>query len=60
MSIALAPRLYTVSQVARLLGVSRSHVLELIAECRLRSVRFGPHGWHRIPVEEVERLIAGR
>ena len=53
------PRLYTISHVARLLGVHPTSVRDLIAEGRVRSVRFGPPGWHRIPAEEVERLISG-
>ena len=57
MTTTASPRFHTVSQFARLLGVSRSHVLELIAEGRLRSVRFGPNAWHRIPVEELDRLV---
>lgn len=54
------PRLYTLTQVSRMLGLHRTTVLELVAEGRLRSVRFGPRGWHRFAVEDVERLIAGQ
>jgi excisionase family DNA binding protein len=61
MSVATAPRLYRVKEVARILGVTPSSVRELVASGQLRSVRLGSDGagWHRIPAEEVERLIAG-
>jgi len=52
-------RLLRISEVARLLGVSRAAVLELVASGRLRSIRFGEQGWHHIPMEDVERLVAG-
>jgi excisionase family DNA binding protein len=52
-------RLLTVSAVARMLGVHPSRVRALIADGELRSVRLGSRGWHRIPIREVERLIAG-
>jgi excisionase family DNA binding protein len=52
-------RFYKLSEVARIFGVSRSHVLALIHSGRLRSVQFGPRCWHRIPVGEVERLTEG-
>jgi excisionase family DNA binding protein len=50
------PRLYTIAQVSEALGVSKGYVRALIADGRVRSVRFGASGWHRIPQEEVERL----
>ena len=52
-------RLLRISEVARLLGVRPARVRELIATGQLRSVRFGVNGWHRVPADEVERLIAG-
>lgn len=52
-------RLYTAAEVARILGVTLQSVRQLVTDGQLRSIRFGPYGWHRIPVEEVERLIAG-
>lgn len=60
MTAATAPRLYRLSDVAELLGVSRERVRELVANGELPSVRFGGTGWHRFRVEDVERLIAGR
>jgi excisionase family DNA binding protein len=59
MTVATAPRLYRASEVARLLGVSKERVRELVATGELRSVRFGGTGWHRFRPEDVERLIAG-
>ncbi len=58
MPTAIVPRLFTVSECAELLGVHPCSVRELIRDGRIRSVRFGPHGWHRIPSEELERLLA--
>ena len=55
---ALTPRLFTVSECAEVLGLHRASVLELIHDGRLRSVRFGPNGWHRVPIEEVDRLLS--
>ena len=55
----IASRLYRVSEVARLLGVSPARVRELVASGELRSVRLGTQGWHRVPADEVERLIRG-
>jgi excisionase family DNA binding protein len=54
-----ARRLLRLSEVARILGVSSGRVRELVAEGHLRSVRLGPQGWHRVPADEVERLIRG-
>jgi excisionase family DNA binding protein len=62
MSVAVEPRLYRASEVARILGVAPGRVRELIARGKIRSLRLGANegqGWHRIPAEEVERLIAG-
>jgi excisionase family DNA binding protein len=53
-------RLLRLSEVAHLLGVSRGSVRELVASGQLRSIRLGEQGWHRVPVEDVERLIEGR
>ena len=53
-----ARRLLRLSEVAEALGVSRGRVRELVADGQLRSVRFGEHGWHRVPVEEVERILS--
>jgi excisionase family DNA binding protein len=52
-------RLLRVSEVARLLGVAPGRVRELVASGDLRSVRLGGQGWHRIPAEDVDRLING-
>ena len=49
---------YRVSEVARVTGASNSQIRELIREGCLRSVQFSPRGWHRIPIEDVERLLA--
>jgi excisionase family DNA binding protein len=54
-----APRLLRASEVARLLGVTKNRVLELVNDGELRSVRLGGTGWHRFRVDDVERLIAG-
>jgi excisionase family DNA binding protein len=51
------PRLYLVSEVAEMLRVSPKWVMHLVETGRLRSVRLGERGWHRIPAEDVERLI---
>lgn len=54
------PRLLRVSEVARILGARENRVRELIANGQLRSIRLGgKRGWHRVPVEDVERLLAG-
>lgn len=53
-------RLLTASEAARILRCSPLRVRELVAEGRLRSVRLTPQGRHRIPAEEVERLIDGK
>ncbi len=60
MPTALQPRLYTLSHVARVLGLTRAAVRDLIEAGEIRTVRFGPSGGQRVPAEEVERLIAGR
>jgi excisionase family DNA binding protein len=59
--VAPAPRLYRAREVAHILGVSTKRVRELVDSGQLRSVRLGAEGggWHRIPADEVERLIAG-
>ncbi len=54
-----APRLLRLSEVAKVLGVSAGRVRELVARGELRSVRLGEQGWHRIPADELERLIRG-
>jgi excisionase family DNA binding protein len=53
------PRLYRASEAARILRVHPRRIRELVASGQLRSVRLEGTGWHRIPAEEVERLIAG-
>ena len=58
MSIAIEPRAYTVTEAAQLLGVYPGTVRRLIRAGRLRSVRFGEHGHHRIPASELDRLLA--
>jgi excisionase family DNA binding protein len=59
MTTTYQPRLVTVSTVARMLGLHPKSVRKLIAEGQLRSIRVGPAGWYRIPIDDVERLIAG-
>jgi excisionase family DNA binding protein len=59
MPLTVAPRLYRLSEVATILGVSADRVRELVRDGDLPSVRLGGQGWHRIPAEAVERLIAG-
>ena len=54
-----SPRLLRASEVAAMLGCSSDRVRELEREGRLSSVRFGPKGWHRFRVEDVERLLEG-
>ena len=53
------PRLLRLSEVAQVLGVSRGRVRELVASGDLRSIRLGEQGWHRVPAEDVDRLIRG-
>jgi excisionase family DNA binding protein len=60
MAAMASPRLLTVSEVAKTLGVHRSSVLDLIHDGQLRSVRFSPNGRHRVPVEAVERLLTAK
>jgi excisionase family DNA binding protein len=59
MTTAVAPRLYRASEVAKILGVSKDKVHELVAEGVLEPIRLGGRGWYRFRVEDVERLIAG-
>jgi excisionase family DNA binding protein len=58
-STVTTPRLYRASEVARLLGVSKERVRELVATGELRSVRLGGTGWHRFRPDDIERIIAG-
>jgi excisionase family DNA binding protein len=51
-----APRLVTVAEAARLLGVGRTTLYHLMAVGDIRSVRIGRS--HRIAVAELERYIA--
>ena len=53
-------RLLKASEVAEMFGLGRDYVRFLVAAGKLESVRFGPNGWHRFRVEDVERLIAGK
>lgn len=59
MTVTVEPRLYRAKEAAQILGVHPRRVRELDASGQLRSVRLDGTGWHRIPAEEVERLIAG-
>jgi excisionase family DNA binding protein len=59
MPLTVAPRLYRLSEVATILGVSADRVRELVRDGDLPSVRLGGQGWHRFRAEDVERLIAG-
>jgi len=52
-------RLLRLSEVAAMLGISLDRARELVASGEIRSVRLGGGGWHRVPVEEVDRLIRG-
>jgi len=49
--LALRPK-----EAAKLLGVSKSHLLRQVKEGQVRGVRFGP-GRVLIPVSEIERLL---
>lgn len=59
--VVVQRRFYSVGEVALILGTTGDRVRRLIADGELRSTRLGTEGqgWHRIPVEDVERLIAG-
>jgi excisionase family DNA binding protein len=60
MPLTVAPRLYRLSEVATMLGVSADRVRELVRDGDLPSVRLGGQGWHRFRAEDVEALIAGQ
>jgi len=49
--LALRPK-----EAAKLLGVSKSHLLKQVREGRVRGIRFGK-GRVLIPVSEIERLL---
>jgi excisionase family DNA binding protein len=51
-------QLLRMSEVAKVLGVSTFTVRNLVTSGRLRSVRIGDRGWHRIRAEDVEQLIS--
>jgi excisionase family DNA binding protein len=51
--------LLTVHEVAQRFGVADKTVRRWLAEGSLRGVRFGRQGQWRIPVAEVERVMAG-
>jgi excisionase family DNA binding protein len=53
---ALEPVVYTVSEVAELLGIHRNTVLRLIARDELPVVKLGPRAF-RIPRNAIERLL---
>lgn len=59
-SAALAPRLYTMNQVAILLNCHRDTVLRRIRTGRMRFVQDGPNARIYVPVDEVERLLKAR
>ena len=51
-------QLLTVGQARALLGTSGATIRRLIKSGTLRAIRFGPRGYHRIPISEIERLGA--
>lgn len=51
-------KVYTVKDVARLLGFSTNTVYKYLDEKKIKSVRFGKEGRFRIPGSEVARLLA--
>lgn len=55
---ALEPRTYSIPEVARLLGISRSGAYKLAREGDLPAIRIGP-GRVVVPREALERLLAG-
>lgn len=50
---------HTTTEVARMLGVSRQTVLRMVHAERVRTCQT-PGGFHRIPADEVSRLLAER
>jgi excisionase family DNA binding protein len=57
MTIAALPRLYSVAEVADALGFSEAWIRTLCARGQIKSHRIGPLGHHRIPEDELERLL---
>jgi excisionase family DNA binding protein len=53
--VPLKPRLYSVAQVATLLGISASSVYNLVAEKKLAAIKIGDR--NLIRVETVEKFI---
>ncbi len=54
------PRLFSVSQVAKRLGVSRARVHQYIEEGRLRAQRDPHSNWFLIDERDIEKLPLGR
>ncbi len=50
---------HTTTEVAKMLGVSRQTVLRMVHAGRVRTCQT-PGGFHRIPADEVSRLLADR
>lgn len=53
----VAPLVYTPTQAAEALGVSRQHIYNMLARGELRSVQVGGRT-RRIPLTELERLVS--
>jgi excisionase family DNA binding protein len=53
----VAPLVYTPTQAAKALGVSRQHIYNILARGELRSVQVGGRT-RRIPLTELERLVS--
>ncbi len=54
--VAVTPRVYTVAEAARTLGMCEATVRTMVKDGRIRAIRFG-RLW-RISQAEMERLVA--
>lgn len=50
-------KLYTIGQVATILGVTKQTIRTWDREDKIRSVRIGKDGWRRFTQSEIDRII---